>query len=34
MDYFSAVQQGKTRVRKSVDALTKVAGASYPVLFL
>lgn len=34
MDYFDAVQQGKARVKKSVDALAKIAGASYPMLFL
>ena len=34
MDYFTAVQEGKHRSAKAVDALTQVAGASYPVLFL
>ena len=34
MDYFTAVQQGKARVRKAVDSLSEVAGPSYPVLFL
>lgn len=34
MDYFTAVQKGKERVRAAVEALSKVAGPSYPVLFL
>jgi hypothetical protein len=34
MDYFSAVQQGRTRVKQAVEVLTEVAGPSYPVLFL
>jgi hypothetical protein len=34
MDYFTAVQQGKARVKKAVDFLQEVAGPSYPVLFL
>jgi len=33
-DYFTAVQEGKARVRKAVDLLSEVAGLSYPVLFL
>jgi len=34
MDYFSAVQEGRRRVNRAVDALQKVAGPSYPMLFL
>lgn len=34
MDYFTAVQKGRERVRRSLDKLQEVAGPSYPVLFL
>ena len=34
MDYFAAVQEGRRRVSKAVDVLQKVAGPSYPMLFL
>ena len=34
MDYFSAVQEGRRRVSRAVDTLQKVAGPSYPMLFL
>ena len=34
MDYFSAVQKGKERVRAAVQSLSEVAGPSSPVLFL
>lgn len=34
MDYFSAVQEGRSRVKRAVDFLQEVAGPSYPVLFL
>ena len=34
LDYFTAVQLGRARVKKAVDSLQEVAGASYPVLFL
>jgi hypothetical protein len=34
MDYFYAVQEGRARVQRAVDALQEVAGPSYAVLFL
>lgn len=34
MDYFSAVQEGRARVKKAVELLQEFAGPSYPVLFL
>ena len=34
MDYFTAVQEGRKRVTRSVDVLQEVAGPSYPMLFL
>jgi hypothetical protein len=34
LDYFSAVQLGKSRVQRAVEVLQEVAGPSYPVLFL
>lgn len=34
MDYFSAVQVGRSRVKQAVDILQEMAGPSYPVLFL
>jgi len=34
LDYFSAVQEGRRRVSRAVDALQRVAGPSYPMLFL
>ena len=34
MDYFSAVQVGRGRVKEAVELLQKVAGPSSPVLFL
>jgi len=34
MDYFAAVQEGRSRVRKAIEMLQEVAGPSSPVLFL
>ncbi len=34
MDYFAAVQEGRSRVKKAVEILQEVAGPSSPVLFL
>ena len=34
MDYFTAVQEGRSRVNRAVGVLQEVAGPSYPVLFL
>jgi hypothetical protein len=34
MDYFSAVQEGRARVRRAVGLLEQSAGPSSPVLFL
>ena len=34
MDYFSAVQVGRSRVGRAVEILQETAGPSYPVLFL
>ncbi len=34
MDYFTAVQEGRSRVNKAIEALQEVAGPSSPVLFL
>ena len=34
MDYFQAVQEGKTRVQHAIKLLQEVAGPSYPVLFI
>ena len=34
MDYFTAVQQGRNRVKAAVAVLQEVAGPSYPMLFL
>ncbi len=34
MDYFEAVQEGRTRVQRAVDLLQRIAGPSYPMLFL
>jgi hypothetical protein len=34
MDYFSAVQMGRERVKRAVEILQETAGPSYPVLFL
>jgi hypothetical protein len=34
LDYFSAVQVGRSRVKHAVDILQETAGPSYPVLFL
>lgn len=34
MDYFTAVQRGRSRVRVATEVLQEVAGPSYPVLFL
>lgn len=34
LDYFTAVQQGRSRVKAALDRLQEVAGPSYPVLFL
>jgi len=33
-DYFTAVQIGRARVKKSLERLQEAAGPSYPVLFL
>lgn len=34
MDYFTAVQQGKVRVKAALEHLQEAAGPSHPVLFL
>lgn len=34
MEYFEAVKEGRARVQKAVDLLQRVAGPSYPMLFL
>jgi hypothetical protein len=34
VDYFTAVQTGRARVRHALEKLQEVAGPSYPVLFL
>jgi hypothetical protein len=34
VDYFTAVKEGRERVRAAVEALQEVAGPSYPMLFL
>ena len=34
MDYFAAVQEGRSRVSQAVSTLQAVAGPSYPMLFL
>jgi len=34
LDYFTAVQQGRARVKNSIDALQSVVGVCYPMLFL
>jgi len=34
LDYFTAVQTGRSRVRRSLERLQEVAGPSYPLLFL
>jgi hypothetical protein len=34
MDYFAAVQEGRSRVNRAVAMLQDVAGPSYPMLFL
>jgi hypothetical protein len=34
MTYFTAVQEGKVRVKRAVDLLQEVAGPSFAVLFL
>ena len=34
MDYFTAVQTGRARVKSALEKLQEVAGPSYPVLFL
>lgn len=34
MEYFAAVQEGRARVKRSVEVLQRVAGPSYPVFFL
>jgi hypothetical protein len=34
LDYFTAVQMGRARVKQALEALQDVAGPSYPVLFL
>ena len=33
-DYFTAVQTGRARVKRSLELLQEAAGPSYPVLFL
>ena len=34
MDYFTAVQEGRSRVNRAVGVLQEIAGPSYPMLFL
>jgi len=34
LDYFTAVQTGRARVKRSLEKLQGTAGPSYPVLFL
>jgi hypothetical protein len=34
VDYFAAVQEGRARVRRAMEALQELAGPSSPVLFL
>jgi len=34
MDYFEAVQEGRSRVNRAVGVLQEIAGPSYPMLFL
>jgi hypothetical protein len=34
LDYFTAVQTGRARVKHALDILQEAAGPSYPVLFL
>lgn len=34
MDYFTAVQQGRARVKDAIYALQSVVGVCYPMLFL
>ncbi|MBI3840399.1 MAG: hypothetical protein HY297_00330 [Thaumarchaeota archaeon] len=34
MDYFEAVQKGRSRVKDAIDVLQEVAGPCYPMLFL
>jgi hypothetical protein len=34
MDYFAAVQEGRSRVKKALDILQEVVGPCSPVLFL
>ncbi len=34
VDYFTAVQQGRARVKAALEHLQEEAGPSYPVLFL
>ena len=34
MDYFQAVQEGRTIVQRAIKLLQEVAGPSYPVLFM
>ena len=34
MDYFHAVQEGRTIVQRAIKLLQDVAGPSYPVLFI
>jgi len=33
-DYFTAVQEGRARIKRALDLLQDVAGPSYPMLFL
>jgi hypothetical protein len=34
LDYFHAVQEGRTRAQRAIKLLQEVAGPSYPVLFM
>jgi hypothetical protein len=34
LDYYTAVQTGRARVRRALETLQEVAGPSYPVLLL
>ena len=34
MDYFQAVQEGRTRAQRAIQLLQEVAGPSYAVLFM
>ncbi len=34
MDYFQAVTEGRERIKEALEILERVAGPSYPMLFL